>query len=170
MPQKIKCRQCGNIALKSSAIELKPRIFVCSEQCKLDYEDEHKPKEPKPKPDKPPVESAPKSVAPMRQLTDYVQTYAPDTDWVRFVAQAKSIMKEYNMTPSGIQYTLWYMREHQRLALDGDGLGLVPYWYKKAQSYYHWLQDIKQRISVWDIDDDKADTVKKKEPIEDIFD
>lgn len=166
MSQKIKCRQCGNIVFKSGAIELKPRIFVCSEQCKLDYEDEHKPKEPKPKL----IEPAPKPVASMRQLTDYVQTYAPDTDWVRFVAQAKSMMKEYNMTPSGIQYTLWYMREHQGLAFDGDGLGLVPYWYSRSRAYYHWLQDIKQRIGTWDIGDDRIYVVEKKKPIENIFD
>lgn len=169
MSQKIKCRQCGNIVLKSSAIELKPRIFVCSEQCKLDYEDEHKPKEPKPKPIKPPVESAPKPVAPMRQLTDYVQTYAPDTDWIRFVAQVKSMVKEYSMTIGGIQYTLWYMREHQGMVFDGDGLGLVPWWYNKAQSYYHWLQDIKQQIGSWDISEDKVDVVKKKEIQKDVF-
>ena len=158
MSQKIKCRQCGNIVLKSSAIEMKPRCYVCSNQCKLDYEDEHKPKEPTLKP-----------VSPMRQLTDYVQTYAPDTDWIRFVAQTKAMIKEYNMTIGGIQYTLWYMHEHQRVAFTGDGLSLVPYWYSKAQKYYNWLQSIKQQVGAWDIREDKIEIVNKKEYVEDIF-
>lgn len=154
--QKVKCRQCGNQVDKSLAIEIKPRQYVCSQQCADDYRLAHEKQKPQDKP-----------LSDMRQLTDYVQSYAPNTAWVKFGANVQRMCKD-GMTISGIHYTLRYMREHEQVQMYGDGLALVPYYYDQARNYYQWQQRMKQQVAGWvPVDEDAVIVRHDKE--EDVF-
>lgn len=156
MPSKVKCRQCGKQVDKSTAIEIKPRMYVCSEQCHNEWQLAH--------------EQKGKSVAeksPMRQLTDYVQSYAPDTAWVKFGANVQRMCKD-GMTVAGIHYTLRYMREHEQMQLDGDGLGLVQWYYDAAKNFYQWQQRMKKQVVRWTQANDEA-VIVRIDKEEDVF-
>ena len=77
----IKCRQCGKQINRNVAIELRKGWYVCSDACVEAWKAAHAPK---------PVQQAPPS--PMRQLTDYVQSYAPNTAWVKFGANVQRML------------------------------------------------------------------------------
>ena len=154
--QKVKCRQCGKQVDKSSAIEIKPRQYVCSQQCADDYRLTHEKQKPQDKP-----------LSDMRRLTDYVQSYAPNTAWVKFGANVQRMCKD-SMTIAGIHYTLRYMREHEQVQMYGDGLALVPYYYDQARNYYQWQQRMKQQVAEWvPVDEDAVIVRHDKE--EDVF-
>ena len=155
-PVLIKCRQCGKQVDKSTAIEAKSRIYVCSEQCNNEWQLAHEQKS--------------RTVAeksPMRQLTDYVQSYAPDTAWVKFGANVQRMCKD-GMTVAGIHYTLRYMRGHEQVQMYGDGLSLVPYYYDQARIYYQWQQRMKQQVAGWMPADDDA-VIVRHDKEEDVF-
>lgn len=154
---KIKCRQCGKQIDKSKAIEFKARFYVCSEECKNQWLYDHAPK--------------PKTggISDSRRLADYVYTYAPQTDWIIFNTNVKRLCKEYNMTISGIEYTLWYIKNKIDVDMYDSGLGLVPYYYNEAKKYYQWQQKMKQQVSDWK-QDDKEIVVCKKPKVEEVFD
>lgn len=154
----VKCRQCGKQVEKSSTIELRKGWYVCGEQCQHDWQATHSR----------PAKTAEQPTSPMRRLTNYVQTYAPDTDWVRFGVTVKRLCSEYGMTIGGIQYTLWYMRVHEGMVLQGDGLPLVPYYYDRAKKWHEWRQRMKKNVSNWTPIDNISVAVKEKE--EDVFD
>jgi hypothetical protein len=147
---KVKCRQCGKEIDKNAAILIKSKMYVCSEDCKSSYFNKTK------------------TPAPMRQLTDYVQAYAPDTDWIRFTAQTKKMISDYGITPQGIQYTLWYIKCYLEKNIKGDGLSLVPFYYEEAKRYYVWKKKMKQNISEWEQKDIEI-VVSKTNKEEDIF-
>lgn len=155
MQSKVKCRQCGKQVDKSIAIEIKPRMYVCSEQCNNEWQLEHEQKS------KPVAEKSP-----MRKLTDYVRSYAPNTAWVKFGANVQRMCKD-GMTVAGIHYTLWYMREHEQMLLDGDGLGLVQWYYDAAKNFYQWQQRMKRQVSNWQQTSNAA--VKVKQANEEVF-
>lgn len=147
-PVLIKCRQCGKQVDKSTAIEVKSRIYVCSEQCHNEWKLAHEQKS------NPVAEKSQ-----MRQLTDYVQSYAPDTAWVKFGANVQRMCKD-GMTIAGIHYTLRYMREHEQIRLDGDGLGLVQWYYDAAKNFYQWQQRMKKQVVRWTQANDEAVIVR----------
>lgn len=154
--QKVKCRQCGNQVDKSSAIEIKPRQYVCSQQCADDYRLAHEKHNSQDKP-----------LSDMRRLTDYVRSYAPNTAWVKFGANVQRMGKD-GMTIAGIHYTLRYMREHEQVQMYGDGLALVPYYYDQARNYYQWQQRMKQQVAGWVPADDDA-VIVRHDKEEDVF-
>jgi hypothetical protein len=41
----MKCRQCGKEITKENAIQIKSRLYACSEKCKQDYEKAHAPQD-----------------------------------------------------------------------------------------------------------------------------
>lgn len=154
--QKVKCRQCGKQVDKSSAIEIKPRQYVCSQQCADDYRFAHEKHNSQDKP-----------LSDMRRLTNYVQSYAPNTAWVKFGANVQRMGKD-GMTIAGIHYTLRYMREHEQVQMYGDGLALVPYYYDQARNYYQWQQRMKQQVAGWVPADDDA-VIVRHDKEEDVF-
>lgn len=154
--QKVKCRQCGKQVDKSSAIEIKPRQYVCSQQCADIYRLAHEKQKPQNKP-----------LSDVRRLTDYVQSYAPNTAWVKFGANVQRMCKD-GMTIAGIHYTLRYIREYEGKQVQGDGLALVPYYYDAAKAYYQWQQRMKQQIAEWTPADNEAVVVRYDDE-EDVF-
>lgn len=155
-PILIKCRQCGKQIERDFAIELRKGWYVCSNTCAQSWQADHAPK-----PKRPTV------VPPMRQLTDYVQTYAPNTAWVKFGANVQRMCKD-GMTIAGIHYTLRYIREHEGKQVQGDGVALVPYYYDAARNYYQWQQRMKQQVAGWTPADDEAVVVRHDDE-EDVF-
>lgn len=147
--QKVKCRQCGKQVDKSSAIEIKPRQYVCSQQCADDYRLAHEKQNSQDKP-----------LSDMRRLTDYVQSYAPNTNWTALITYAKKLCRDSNMTIPGIAYCLWYMREIAEIVFDGDGIRLVPYYYDMSKNWYKWRQDMKRQMAGWKPDDKEQEIVK----------
>ena len=156
-PVLIKCRQCGKQVDKSTAIEVKTRIYVCSEQCHNEWKFAHEQKS------KPVAEKSQ-----MRQLTDYVQSYAPDTAWVKFGANVQRMCKD-GMTVAGIHYTLRYMREHEQMRLDGDGLGLVQWYYDAAKQFYQWQQRMKKQVQCWQQTNNAAVKIQQSNANEEVF-
>lgn len=154
--QKIKCRQCGKQVDKSLAVEIKPRQYVCSQQCADDYRLAHEKQKLQDKP-----------LSDMRRLTNYVQSYAPNTAWVKFGANVQRMCKD-GMTIAGIHYTLRYMREHEQVQMYGDGLALVPYYYDQARNYYQWQQRMKQQVAGWVPADEDA-VIVRHDKEEDVF-
>ena len=155
-PILIKCRQCGKQIERDDAIELRKGWYVCSDACVEAWQAAHAPK---------PVQQAPTS--PMRQLTDYVQSYAPNTAWVKFGANVQRMCKD-GMTIPGIHYTLRYMREHEQVQMYGDGLALVPYYYDASRAYWNWQQRMKQQVAGWMPADDDA-VIVRHDKEEDVF-
>lgn len=164
-PQLIKCRQCAKQQPKSEAIQLPNRFWFCCQECADKWLDEHKSQ------GKPVRQSQPKSkdeYSPLRKLTDYVQTYAPDTEWVAFVQYVKKLQDEHGITPQSIQYTLWYMRNHLQLTFDGSGLPLVPYYVERAKSYYDWHKKMQQVVADWRLEDNDVEIIRREKE-EDVF-
>lgn len=155
-PTLIKCRQCGKQIERDAAIELRKGWYVCSDACAEAWKATHatNPKEPI-------------VVSPMRQLTDYVQTYAPNTAWVKFAANVQRMCKD-GMTIAGIHYTLRYMREHEQVQMYGDGLALVPYYYDASRAYWNWQQRMKQQVAGWMPTDNDA-VIVRHDKEEDVF-
>ena len=152
----IKCRQCGKQIERDAAIELRKGWYVCSDSCAEAWKEAHAPKT---------AQQSPPS--PMRQLTDYVQSYAPNTAWVKFAANVKRMCKD-GMTIPGIHYTLRFMREHERVQMCGDGLALVPYYYDMSRAYWNWQQRMKQQVAGWMPADDDA-VIVRHDKEEDVF-
>lgn len=147
--QKVKCRQCGKQVDKSLAIEIKPRQYVCSQQCADDYRLAHEKQKSQNKP-----------LSDIRRLTDYVQSYAPNTNWTALITYAKKLCRDSNMTIPGITYCLWYMREIAEVGFDGDGIRLVPYYYDMSKNWYKWRQDMRRQMAGWKPDDKEQEIVK----------
>lgn len=158
-PQLIKCRQCAKQHPKSEAIQLPNRFWFCCQECADKWLNEHKSQG---KPVKQTKHKPKEEYSPLRKLTDYVQTYAPDTEWVAFVQYVKKLQDDYKLTPQAIQYTLWYMRSHLQLAFDGSGLPLVPYYAEKARAYYNWRKKMQQVVADWRLEDSSVEIVKQE--------
>jgi hypothetical protein len=80
-------------------------------------------------------------------LTDYIQNlYAPhEPDWKLITSQIKRYEKE-GMTYYGMRYTLEYFFTIKGGKIDPNfGVGIIPYQYKKAQSYYSQIQNTIQK-------------------------
>ena len=156
-PILIKCRQCGKQIERDAAIELRKGWYVCSDVCAEAWQAAHAPK---------PMQQEPPS--PMRQLTDYVQSYAPNTAWVKFGANVQRMCKD-GMTVAGIHYTLRYMREHEQMRLDGDGLGLVQWYYDAAKQFYQWQQRMKKQVQGWRQTNNTAVKIQQSNANEEVF-
>lgn len=163
-PQLIKCRQCGQSQPKSASVQLPNRFWFCCQECADKWLDEHKNSGKPVKSEHKPKEE----YSPLRKLTDYVQTYAPDTDWVKFVQYVKKLKDDYKLTPQSIQYTLWYMRSYLGLLFDGSGLPLVPWYVDAAKSYYNWYKKMQQVVADWRLKDNDVEIVKQEKE-EDVF-
>lgn len=163
-PQTVKCRQCGQSQPKSASIQLPNRFWFCCQECANKWLEEHKnsgkpvKSEPKPK----------EEYSPLRKLTDYVQTYAPDTDWVKFVQYVKKLKDENGITPSQIHYCLWFIREHEQISIEGSGIGLVLWFIEQSRAYYNWHKKMQQVVADWRLEDNNVEIVKKEKE-EDVF-
>ena len=130
---KIKCRICNKQIDKSQATQIKPKIYVCCDECKQAYESKGKPTKP--------VNNV------RKELLDYISRICPNTNFVVISSQLKKMMADCpKMTYGGIKYTIWYIANHTSKDVSISPLGLVPYYYDEAANYYKWLRQIKNQI------------------------
>lgn len=150
----IKCRICNKQIDKSQAIQIKPRIYVCCDECKRVYESKVKP----------PVNKG------RKELFDYISQICPNANFVIISSQLKKMMVDCpKMTYGGIKYTIWYISNHAGKDVSISPLGLVPYYYDEAANYYKWLRQIKNQIIAYDFVQNE-ETVIKTIKEENVFD
>ena len=95
----IKCRICNKQINKSQAIQIKPRIYVCCDECKQAYESKGKLTKP--------VNNG------RKELLDYIGKICPNANFVVISSQLKRMMADCpKMTYGGIKYTIWYIANH----------------------------------------------------------
>lgn len=138
----MKCRQCGKEITKENAIQIKTRLYACSEKCKQDYEKAHAPQDN--------VDNG------RKMLFDYIKTVAPDVNFRLVGIQLANLMKEYpDMTYNGIAYTIKYIKNYLGLDVSETPLGLVKYKYDEAHRYWQWRTTAKKSIKNTPISDDE---------------
>ena len=135
---KVKCRQCGKEIDKKKAIPVSNRVYVCSEECQIEYQQKKAEKE------------VPRQKSDREQLLDYLNEIFPHpVDWIMVTAQIKSMMETYSaMTYGGMLYTFWYVREVKNK--DVTNVSICPYYYEEARAYYRSLQIIKRQIEEYE--------------------
>lgn len=102
-----------------------------------------------------------------KQLLAYIDELShKKADYPRLTTQIKRMTENNGFTIKGIHYTLWYVLNIEQLEFRADTLGIIPYFYDKAQKYYEHTQELKKEIN-------KAQTTQIKVKVaqreEDVF-
>lgn len=153
----MKCRQCGKEITKENAIQIKTRLYACSEKCKEDYEKAHAPQNN--------VDNG------RKMLFDYIGSISPNVNYRLIGIQLANLMKEYpDMTYNGIAYTIKYIKNYLGLDVSETPLGLVKYKYDEAHRYWEWRKSTRKSIKNTPISDDEQ-TIRhnNRGDIEDVF-
>lgn len=153
----MKCRQCGKEITKENAIQIKTRLYACSEKCKEDYEKAHAPQNN--------VDNG------RKMLFDYIGSISPNVNYRLIGIQLANLMKEYpDMTYGGIAYTIKYIKNYLGLDVSETPLGLVKYKYDEAHRYWEWRKSTRKSIKNTPISDDEQ-TIRhnNRGDIEDVF-
>ena len=150
--QTVKCRFCKKEIPKSQAYKVGDKSYYCGKDC---YESSLvKNKSAKSN------SYTPKEGSQKRCLTDYIQDiyisngreyeigyekYQKQRFWGMISAQIKNLIDTYGCTYGGIQYTLYYMKDIEEVALfddkfEGTILNLIPFFSDKAKKYYNELE------------------------------
>lgn len=152
----ITCRVCKNKVEKDSAICLKPKIYVCCEQCKEKYLSKENKKNDKE------VSSQDR-----KEFIDYLKSICSQELNYKIVGSTlKKMMKDNpSFRYNGMQYTLWYI--HNVLNIKITGVGIIPYYYDEAKKYYSNKQKMKQQIKESNIRQNTKTICRKIKKIED---
>lgn len=154
----MKCRQCGKEIDKDAAIQIKPRIYVCSTECKQKYNAKS-------------VQSSQKNKDNLSELKSYIaKLYDGNVNWPLVMKQLKSMQEDYGYKISGILYTLKYAHDIKEMNFNGNSIGIVPYIYNEAKQFYLQLNQVKKSVdSLQDVCYDELTIVKKVNKQEDVF-
>lgn len=154
----MKCRNCGKDIPKGQEIQIKPRVYVCSEDCQFAYIESHLSK-PKPKPKQSKLKQ-PRPMTDREKILDYLDKKFPKGQ-INFPLVAKQI-KNYTQNgykESGILLTLQYVYDIIGLPLDkNQGIGIVEYYYDEAKNEYIHKQKILKQAR--DMDEPNVVSVK----------
>ena len=152
----ITCRVCKSKIDKDSAICLKPKIYVCCDECKDQYELIQKEKENKEK------ESQER-----KEFMVYLKSICSEevNDKIVNPLLIKNMQDDSSLKFNGMKYTLWYI--HDVLNINITGVGIIPYYYDEAKRYYNKKQKIKQAIKQSNIRKDTKTICRKIKRIED---
>ena len=157
----ITCRVCKTKVDKDSAICLKPKIYVCGEECKEQYISKENNKANKSK-----------GSQDRQEFIAYLKSICSQELNYKIVgSMLKKMMKDNpSFTYNGMQYTLWYI--HNVLNINITGVGIIPYYYDEAKRYYDKKQKMKQAIKQSNIRQDTKTICRRMKRIEDedIFD
>lgn len=100
---------------------------------------------------RPKKEKAPPSKSEMERkaLFDYLsKIWVGEINYGQIGAQLKKMITDNpEMTYGGIQYTIWYAKNHQGMQI--NSIGIVPYLYDEARAYCRWLANIKKQVKEW---------------------
>ena len=152
----ITCRVCKAKVDKDSAICLKPKIYVCCEQCKEQYllKENNKANQSKDSQDR-------------QEFVSYLKSICSQELNYKIVgSMLKKMMKDNpSFRYNGMQYTLWYI--YNVLNIKITGVGIIPYYYDEAKKYYSNKQKMKKQIKESNISQDTKTICRKIKKIED---
>jgi hypothetical protein len=156
----MKCRQCGKEINKDAAIQVKPRIYVCSADCEQKYKAKNVQSSQK----------ASKKCDDLIELKSYInQLYNGNVNWGLVMRQIKSFKEEYGYTYKQQLWVLKYAYEIKDMCFEAQGIGIIPWLFKEARQFYSQLSSVRKSLD--NIDNLCYDTIiiNKKQEIEDIF-
>lgn len=94
-----------------------------------------------------------------KALLDYIKQLDSNANFIMIGSQLKRMTDE-GMTYSGIRYALWYSINVKRMPY--KGVGIIPYVYEEAKTYWQWQQYMKQRVASWQPQNNDAVVVKRQ--------
>lgn len=156
----MKCRQCGKEVNKDAAIQVKPRIYVCSADCEQKYNAKS-------------VQSSQKESKKCNDLIElksYInQLYNGNVNWGLVMRQIKSFKEEYGYTYKQQLWVLKYAYEIKDMCFEAQGIGIIPWLFKEAKQFYSQLSSVRKSLD--NVESLCYDTIiiNKKQEIEDIF-
>ena len=157
----MKCRQCGKETNKDSAIKIKERIYVCSNECEQKYNAKNVQSSQK----------ASKKCDDLIELKAYInQLYNGNVNWGLVMRQIKSFKEEYGYTYAQQLCVLKYAYEIEGLSFEAHGIGIIPWVFQKCKQFYSQLSSVRKSLD--NVDNLCYDTIiiNKKQETEDIFD
>lgn len=98
-------------------------------------------------------------VADRKALLAHIKALDPNANFILIGSQLKRMTDE-GLTYSGIRYALWYSINVKQMPY--KGVGIVPYVYEEAKSYWQWQQRMKQQVASWQPQDNDAVVVKRQ--------
>ena len=101
-----------------------------------------------------------------KALLAYIKELDPNANFILITSQLKRMTTE-GMTYSGIRYALWYSINVKQMPY--RGVGIIPYVYKEAKTYWQWQQRMKKQVASWQPQDNDAVVVKRHDKEEDVF-
>ena len=114
--KKVKCPYCNKMNYKEDTIRYKNRYY-----CKKCYEEDKK--------------KTKKNTDGWDELYEFVkQLYGEIT--TRMIVQLAKYRKDYNFKNAGMQMTLYYYHYTLGNSTDSDAIGLIPYYYERAEREY----------------------------------
>ncbi len=156
----MKCHQCGKEINKDNAIQIKPRIYVCSADCEQKYKAKN-------------VQSSQKESKKcddLIELKSYInQLYNGNVNWGLVMRQIKSFKEEYGYTYKQQLWVLKYAYEVKDMCFEAQGIGIIPWLFKEAKQFYSQLSSVRKSLD--NVDNLCYDTIiiNKKQEIEDMF-
>ena len=100
-----------------------------------------------------------------KELLAYIKELDPNANFILITSQLKRMTDE-GMTYSGIRYALWYSVNVKQMPY--KGVGIIPYVYEEAKTYWQWQQRMKQQVASWQ-PQDNDDVVVKRQKEDEVF-
>ncbi|MBQ0143233.1 MAG: hypothetical protein KBT06_10660 [Prevotellaceae bacterium] len=138
----VSCRYCQKKINPDDAIELFDRHYVCSDACRIAYEQT--------------------DMYDKDKLLDIAWNLCGKTgDFIRLKSQAEYYHSEYKYKYSGMLYTINYWSNIEGNSWnDAYGLGQIfPQYYEKALKYWHNQQELKKKCRTASSEEIKPKTV-----------
>lgn len=153
----ITCRVCKKKVNKEIAICLKPKFYVCSEECKEVYSN---------------TQQINKKADDRKEFLRYFDLVCSEKiNYAIIGSILKKIMKDNpSFTYKGMQYTLYYISNILNIQI--TSVGIIPYYYDEAKKYCEEKRRLKKSIDKANIQFNTKTVSRKIKSIEDenIFD
>lgn len=94
-----------------------------------------------------------------KALLAYIKELDPNANFILITSQLKRMTDE-GMTYNGIRYALWYSINVKQMPY--RGVGIIPYIYEEAKTYWQWQQRMKKQVAGWQPQDNDAVVVKRQ--------
>ena len=151
-----KCPVCGQTVKSDIAIKLKNRYLhpTCfNSQMKLIGKEEAKKKQStkkaaskKPKEIKIDDPVSEEEFAEKKKFLDYFKQQTGEPTNAKIHTLAKKYREQYGFTYVGMYRTLVYCWELKQMPVNGDGIGLIPYYYTEANNFISSYENAKEIV------------------------
>lgn len=92
-----------------------------------------------------------------KALLAYIKELDLNANFILIGSQLKR-MTDDGMTYGGIRYALWYSVNVKQMPY--RGVGIIPYVYEEAKTYWQWQQRMKKQVASWQPQDNDAVVVR----------